>query len=563
MWGYIVVGGLILANWIYHRLTDGDPGTPRPEPLQVPQVEEGTPMPLLYGTVRVRAPVMVWSGNFYVPEQEYQWVTSTRRDMQDRGQAGQATSHNYAFDGLWIVGVPFYGNSDDFNLSRIHGVRLRRAWVGDSLLAGVPGDPFPDSVPGDPFPEDAPVGSLSQRFGFAGQGIRDSGFIEPDSNVLSLSGVMYLGTSSQDVLDGALAGGPTDVARSGLVYWDGIRSGDTSLRAALRNAGEVLEFFPGFRNLVMIYAHVGLGRSSSVPSISFEVTSVAFQSASDFGHSGTQTGLEFPVLPLDEDPVAVIHDVLTSPWGKLSLPEDKIDRLSFQRVSDVLSREEHGYSMVVDRGRDASEILNDILKQIDGVMYPEPTTGKLVLRLVRADYDVASLRDINPSNARPADTSWYSIQSWSELPTQVRVKWTNRDLTSDYSEAVAVAQNGAAAVAQGRTLRSVTIQYPGCCSEALARRLASRELAALSIPMVKVSVVVNRSFHNARPGDVYTWTWPELGIDHMVMRVARVDLGQLRAGKITLDMLRDAFDVSIGAFGSGSGSGSGSGGQHE
>jgi hypothetical protein len=49
-------------------------------------------------------------------------------------------------------------------------------------------------------------------------------------------------------------------------------------------------------------------------------------------------------------------------------------------------------------------------------------------------------------------------------------------------------------------------------------------------------------------GVIDTLTWPEFGITNMVMRVARVDLGQLHQGQITLDLIRDIFDVSLGAF---------------
>jgi hypothetical protein len=66
--------------------------------------------------------------------------------------------------------------------------------------------------------------------------------------------------------------------------------------------------------------------------------------------------------------------------------------------------------------------------------------------------------------------------------------------------------------------------------------------------MVKATAMVNRSFYLTRPGDVLSFTWPQLGISKMAMRVARVDLGQLHAGEITLDLIRDIFDVSVGAF---------------
>jgi Putative phage tail protein len=182
------------------------------------------------------------------------------------------------------------------------------------------------------------------------------------------------------------------------------------------------------------------------------------------------------------------------------------------------------------------------------MFYEEPTTGQLVLKLVRNDYgDPALLPNINPDNARPADGDWYQVQGWSETLNQVRLTFTDRQ--NNYADGLAVAQNAANATSQdSRGLRSTDIRFVGCCTRELAEKLAARELAALSHPLVTATVIVNRSFHTARPGSVYTLTWPEPPIRNMVMRVVRVDLGQLHKGEITLDLIRDIFDVQLGAF---------------
>jgi hypothetical protein len=97
-------------------------------------------------------------------------------------------------------------------------------------------------------------------------------------------------------------------------------------------------------------------------------------------------------------------------------------------------------------------------------------------------------------------------------------------------------------------LRSVDISFPGCATSALAERLASRELAARSRPLVKATIKVDRTLYQKRIGDVVTLTWPQLGINKMIMRIARVNRGKPGASAITLDLLRDVFDVSLGAF---------------
>jgi hypothetical protein len=159
---------------------------------------------------------------------------------------------------------------------------------------------------------------------------------------------------------------------------------------------------------------------------------------------------------------------------------------------------------------------------------------------------INELDDINPDNAEPGNGSWYSIQGWSETINQVRVTFTDRD--ANYGDGVVVGQNMANVIAQGGKLRSTDIHFPGCCTKTLANRLASRELAVVSRPMVKATVVVNRQFHDKVPGDVVTFTWPKLNIDRMVMRIVSIDLGQLHSNQITLNLMRDVFDVSNGAF---------------
>jgi hypothetical protein len=129
---------------------------------------------------------------------------------------------------------------------------------------------------------------------------------------------------------------------------------------------------------------------------------------------------------------------------------------------------------------------------------------------------------------------------------QVRVRFTDR--LNDHADGLAIGQNQANVIGQGGKLRSLELTFVGCTSRAVAESIASRELGAASRPIVKATVIVNRSFYAKRPGDVVTLTWPELGVDHMIMRIVRIDLGQLHDGKIKIDMIRDVFDVKLGAF---------------
>jgi hypothetical protein len=489
MWTLIVAAAILAGTYVYHRWIEDHPGPPRPADISVPRVDEGAPIPLVYGRCRVRSPVLAWSGNLHQPP---------------------AAGGDYNLNMLFVVGIPFYGGL----------TTLGSTVVGPIGFNGVGGMYTGDLL----------------GYGFSGlieaHTVDHATYVNNDGGGGSGAGVVaafYPGSPYQDV--GELLN----------------PSGGITARDNMIDGGVSPSLIPGYRNQIIFFGEFNIGPNPSPPAFGFEVTSLSTGTTAFMGQS----------LLYDADPAAVLYDLITSPWGKLGLPVDIIDMPSFRASSLTLCNEGHGYSRSFEGTFDASEAIRDILQQTDGTLYQEPTTGKLVYKLVRNDYVVTNLEDINPGNViaenGKAEIS-YAIQGWNETFNQVRLTFTDRQFFDGnptqagiYTDGLALAQNGANAFSQGR-LRSIDVRYMGCCSRALAQKLASRELAVVSRPMVKATITVNRTFNAHRPGDVVTWTWPELAIDHMIMRIARVNFGQLHDGAITLDLIRDAFDASLGAF---------------
>lgn len=519
MWGLVIEGAILLAAYAYHRWVQDHPTPPGPPGLTLPSVTEGVPIPLIYGQCRIRTPVMVWSGNYLVPGQTYQpW-----------GATGPLTIDHYSVDILFLLGVPFYypPSTSGPVVSAIFGM-----WYGDANVDTL--------ITND-------TGIVGTRGFFGGPGIQHPG----DPTQFSVSGVFSQGDAFQSVSRSpAQPGGPAyPVLAVGGMFADGVvydadtlvgRSLNSILTQAQSSGGVGAVDFdhgPGYRNQAMAYCHFGLGQSSSISGVSFEVRALGVGAQADFGRQQNN----------DADPAAVILDILTSPWGKVGLPLSAVDLTSFDAASLTLFNERHGYSRVFDSASDAWSMISEILRQIDAVLYPEPTTGLITLKLIRNDYgDPSALQNINPNNAKPDGSSWYKVQGWAETPNAVRVTYTDR--TNNYADAINTGQTPSAAMANGGRMRSVSIQFKGCCTKDLAVQLTSRELAAVSRPLVQATVITDRSFYQARPGSVYTFTWPPLGVSNMVMRVASADLGQLHKGEIRLQLMRDQFDVKLGAY---------------
>jgi putative tail protein len=526
MWGLAIEAGLLAGSYLYHRYFDHRPKPPTPPGLQLPRTADGAPISLIYGTAKVNSPILVWSGNYLQPDQDYKpWNPGTGGDT--------ITADHYSADLIFVIGIPFYTGPGTVGTSS----SVFQIWYGDSPVeslsevhAGPPGPPGRTVFFGGPGVFTTPLSVARQQFSF--------------------SGVFYQGDSQQvvpfdttdSVVTAAVVAVDGHMFPDGVIYNVGSHQPQTIIDVLTQDAGAGFgpSFFGGLRNQCVAWMHVGLGSSASMSGFGFEIQSKSIGTASDMGLPG------WGILTSDADPSAVLYDILTSPWGKLGLPASRIDRASFVTASTTLLAEGLGCSRCIDTAQDASTLISELLQHMDAVFYPEPTTGLLTLRLIRFDYTVSALDDINPDNAAAPESGWYSVQGWAEIPNQVKLSFSDRSF--DYKDRTVIAEDPAAAIANDGRKRTITIQMPWCCDAQVAARLASRELAAVSRPMVKATLSVNLSFYGKRPGDVVTLTWPELGISKMVMRIAGIDYGQLHDGKITLQLMRDIFDVRQGAY---------------
>lgn len=311
---------------------------------------------------------------------------------------------------------------------------------------------------------------------------------------------------------------------------------------ALTNAGDGISTalgggssIPGYRGLLSVFFWGGggignqwsIGRSSSLPAYSFDVSS-------------------FPASPLyqqkvgdDCNPADVIWRILTGGMGMLGLPESWLDYTSFLEAATTLHAEGHGYSRIVSDHLGAQELLLDVLRQIDAVLFVRPLTGLITIKLIRYDYNSREVATINPDNCVRLEA--FEAGGLVGLPNKIRVTFTNR--AYEYSTGSAQTHSFVAAVGQSAQGAEVEVNYVGCMTQALADTLAARELQARSRPLTKCTAIVSRDvFDGACPGDVYWLSWPEYGCN-LLMRVGNVDRMGRDDNTIKLDLIQEYFEV--------------------
>lgn len=254
---------------------------------------------------------------------------------------------------------------------------------------------------------------------------------------------------------------------------------------------------------------------------------------------------------LDANPANVIYEILTeTSWGLGQDPAD-IDTTSLAAAAATLATEGNGFSMLLDREMEALELLNIVEQQISGKLFFDQVAAKWVLRLARADYVLGDLTEITEANA--IEIKDFTRGSWEDTTNIVRVKFSNRD--NAYKSGFALAQDSANIQLQDGVNISTTVNMPGVKNSALANEIAWRTLRTLSYPLAKATFVMDRSFYDTNPVDVFAFTSTQFGVTRLPMRVTRVDLGTLEDNRVTIDAVQDVFFFQVGSFGDPGGSG--------
>lgn len=249
----------------------------------------------------------------------------------------------------------------------------------------------------------------------------------------------------------------------------------------------------------------------------------------------------YGMIGTDANPASIIYECLTSKeWG-MGSPTTAIDTTSFNEAAATLESESFGLSMLWTRQSSIQDFIQEVLDHIQGVIYCDPATGLLTLKLIRDDYDEGDLDTLDPDNA---DLSNFSRKLWGDIVNEIIVTWTNPE---NEQEETVIIQDDASIAIQGGVV-SDSRNYYGVRSASLAKNLAVRDLRSAGQPLASCEAEVDRSQWQLRPASVVKLTWPEYGLTELVMRVQSVDYGRPGEPTIKLSLIEDVYGLDIGSY---------------
>lgn len=244
----------------------------------------------------------------------------------------------------------------------------------------------------------------------------------------------------------------------------------------------------------------------------------------------------------DMNPAHIIRECITdTDWGMGYLDSD-INEASFVAAADTLYSESFGMSLLWDRQATIDDFITEVLRHIDATLYVDRTTGQFTLKLIRYDYNPNTLPVLNEDIIMRVED--YKSTTFTELSNSVTVNFWNASTGNSDSLTV---QDIAMVQVQGATL-STTVEYGGCTTGALAARLASRDLRALSTPMISCTVVCTRAASQYQVGTPLKLYWPDYGTNNVIMRVVAVDYGSATDNTVKLTLLQDVFSIGSATY---------------
>jgi hypothetical protein len=244
------------------------------------------------------------------------------------------------------------------------------------------------------------------------------------------------------------------------------------------------------------------------------------------------------------NPAHIIYQCHTDPQWGMGYPAASIDAANYAEVADTLHAEGFGLCMIWNQQDEVGNFVKQVIDHIGAISYSDPKTGLFKLKLLRADYDPADLELFSDTNGKVVSLDSFQRVGYGDTINEVTVVYKDVNTNKDVP---LTAQNLANIQAQGAVV-SRTVQYPGIPTASLAARVAQRDLLALSTPLARGRMTVNRNGWSMVPGDVFKLTWPKLGVAAVAMRVINVSGGNLADGKISVDFAEDVFGLPSSSY---------------
>lgn len=241
------------------------------------------------------------------------------------------------------------------------------------------------------------------------------------------------------------------------------------------------------------------------------------------------------------NPAHMIHECLVNDDFGMGGAPSMIDNESMMVAAETLYNENFGLGTMWTRQARIENFVQEILDHINGMFFFNPRTGLATLKLIRNDYVVDELDEIDDSMFKVIS---FRRKLWGETVNEIVVNYTdpgtNDNKTLTYQDLGNIAMQG--------EVISEPRQYDMICDDALASFVGARDILSASMPTATAVIEAKRSQWDRLPGSVLKFSSTRHGADKVVMRVMDVDYGKPGDSKMRITLLEDLFSFGQASY---------------
>ncbi len=239
----------------------------------------------------------------------------------------------------------------------------------------------------------------------------------------------------------------------------------------------------------------------------------------------------------------ILYEAFTNrDWGR-GLSRDWIDEATWLKSAQTLYNEGLGLCLRYNRQSELSGFIQEVVDHIGGSIYPDRSTGRMALSLLREDYDLDDL-PLFTYNTGLISLNDVDTAGQDDLVNEVIVKWTDPITKTERSARV---QNLALNQSMGAS-NSTTATYAGIPDVDLALRMCQRDLEANSNSLKRFNVVLDRRAWRLAPGMPFRISVPDRNIFNAVLRAGKVTEAGGGDGRITVEAALDVYGLPSASF---------------
>ena len=211
---------------------------------------------------------------------------------------------------------------------------------------------------------------------------------------------------------------------------------------------------------------------------------------------------------------------------------------SFTAAADTLYSERFGMSLRWDGSESRKKAITDIERHIDAYTYKDRVTGLWEVKLVRDDYDPATLPVFDNSNI----VGWEEMPSrprQTELPNSLTITYSNRD----NSEPAAMTVTNSVSLSATGVLYPAKDDFLGVSTPEIASKILSREMTSTGTPLWSGSFYAAYADPEINRGSPIVINAPELGLHNVIGRVTTIAEMDVSTNKTLISFIEDKFTL--------------------